>query len=118
VLHRHRLSQPHCTRSDNILALELDMPERLSCELGPDGPSDSRAQAAIDAAYWDDGHVLLLGPRGSPQQQLHLVSADMSGYAMQQQQPALGASFKQQPHPSQRPGSASRRQPGAQSAVR
>jgi len=91
-------------RSDNILALELDLPERVTFDMLPDGQGpDPRVQAAIDSAFWDDGHVLLLGPPGSPQQQLHLVGPDMSGYS---------ASPKQQ-----RPGSANRRYAGSATAV-
>lgn len=96
-----------CCRSDNILALELDLPERVTFDMLPDGQGpDPRVQAAIDSAFWEEGHILLLGPPGSPQQQLHLVGQDMSGYAV---------SPKQQP--SQRPGSASRRHTGQAAVV-
>jgi hypothetical protein len=60
-------------------------------------------QAAIDSAFWEDGHILLAGPPGSPQQQLHLVGQDMSGYAMSPRQ--------------QRPGTPSRRHTGAAAAI-
>ena len=91
-------------RSDNILALELDLPERVTFDMLPDGQGpDPRVQAAIDSAFWEDGHILLLGPPGSPQQQLHLVGQDMSGFAMSQKQ--------------QRPGSAARRHTGAAAVV-
>lgn len=91
------------------------MPERVTFDLGPDGP-DPRAQAAIDAAFWEDGHVLLLGPAGGPQQALHLVPAGpgaLAAYEMQQPRPAGPAAAKQQ-----RPSSASRRRPGSAGVAR
>jgi hypothetical protein len=91
-------------RSDDILALELDLPERITFDMLPGGQGiDPGVQAAIDTAFWEEGHILLLGPPGSPQQQLHLAGTDMSRYAM--------GSPKQQQQ--QRPGSASRRHTGA-----
>ncbi|WIA12242.1 hypothetical protein OEZ85_012308 [Tetradesmus obliquus] len=94
-------------RSENILALELDMPERVTFDvLQETGAPDPRAQAAIDAAFWEDGHILLLGPPGSPQQQLHLVGPEgVGGYAMQQQQQRQGVGGGAQ----QRPGSSASR---------
>jgi hypothetical protein len=122
--HTHTRARASDTRSDNILALELDVPAAPSSDwaLGQGGGPNPRAQAAIDAAFWEDGHVLLLGPPGSPQQQLHLVAGDMSGYGMASPA-ATGAAQRQQqqaaPPPKQHPpSSASRRQPGAASAAR
>ena len=93
-------------RSENILALELDMPERVTFDIIQGSGPDPRAQAAIDQAFWEDGHILLLGPVGGVQQQLHLVGQDMSSYAMQQRAASPGGGHLQ------RPGSASRRQTG------
>lgn len=62
-------------RDENILALELDVPERSTYDIGPSGP-DSRAQIAINAALWQDGLVLLLAPAGGSSgiaQPLHLT---------------------------------------------
>lgn len=73
----------------------------------PDGQGpDPRVQEAIDSAFWEDGHILLMGRPGSAQQQLHLVGQDMGGYSM--------------PSPKQhqlRPGSASRRRTAGQASV-
>lgn len=82
------------------MALELDLPERLTFDMQPgrQGP-DPRVQAAIDSAFWEDGHILLLGPP-SQQQQLHLVGPDMSSYALA----APHNTLRQQQQ--QRPGSA------------
>jgi hypothetical protein len=68
------------------------MPERVTFDvLQETGAPDPRAQAAIDQAFWEDGHILLMGPPGSPQQQLHIVGVEeLGGYAMQQQQVAAG----------------------------
>lgn len=123
---------PPLSRTDNILALELDMPERLTHDLGPDGP-DPRAQAAIDAAFWDDGYVLLMGPPGGPQQALHLVpdrpTADrlaryeMRAQAEQPQPPGSGAGIVNSSAAEartawqQRPSSASRRRPGSAASI-
>lgn len=93
-------------RSENILALELDMPERLTCDITPGSGPDPRAQAAIDQAFWDDGHILLLAPPSGIQQQLHLVGQDISSYTMHQR---TGSPMGGHPH---RPGSA-RRQAGS-----
>lgn len=97
---------PPPARSDNILALELDLPERVTFDMLPDGQGpDPRVQAAIDSAFWEDGHILLMGRPGSPQQQLHLLGQDMGGYAV--------------PSPKQqlRPGSAGQRRTAGQASV-
>jgi len=47
-------------KSDNILNLELDMPERTTYDY--EGPGvDPRVQAAINAAFADDGELLFVG---------------------------------------------------------
>lgn len=86
-------------RSENILALELDMPERVTFDILQDtGEPDPRAQAAIDQAFWEDGHILLLGMPGSPQQQLHLVRPELLGsYAVQHQAAATAGGQLQRP---------------------
>jgi hypothetical protein len=75
------------------------MPERVTFDvLQETGAPDPCAQAAINQAFWEDGHILLLGPPGSPQQQLHLVGEPlMGGYAMQQQQVVAGGGVQQRP---------------------
>eukprot|EP00879_Flechtneria_rotunda_P031664 GHRR01034613.1.p1 GENE.GHRR01034613.1~~GHRR01034613.1.p1 ORF type:complete len:168 (+),score=67.27 GHRR01034613.1:522-1025(+) len=100
-------------RNENILALELDMPERVTYDFVEGGGPDPCVQAAIDAAFWEDGHILLvLGSPGSAQQQLHLINGDMNSYSVQpQQQAAPAAASGGRYH--QRPSSAaSRRSPG------
>jgi hypothetical protein len=75
------------------------MPERVTFDvLQETGAPDPRAQAAIDAAFWEDGHILLMGPPGSPQQQLHLVGAEgLGGYAMQQHHVVAAGGVQQRP---------------------
>lgn len=100
-------------RSENILALELDMPERVTYDILPGQGPDPRAQQAIDQAFWEDGHILLLAPPGGVQQQLHLAGPDMNSFVMQQKAASPVPGHQQRPssgHP-QRPGSA-RRQSG------
>lgn len=47
-------------KSENILALELDLPERTTYDY--EGPGvDPRVQAAIAAAFADDGQLLFVG---------------------------------------------------------
>lgn len=47
-------------RSENILNLELDMPERTTYDY--EGPKmDPRVQSAINAAFADDGELLFVG---------------------------------------------------------
>mmetsp|Transcript_30808 Transcript_30808/g.87134 ORF Transcript_30808/g.87134 Transcript_30808/m.87134 type:complete len:456 (-) Transcript_30808:81-1448(-) len=47
-------------KGENILTLELDMPERTTYDYG--GPMmDDRVRAALDAAFVDDGEMLFLG---------------------------------------------------------
>lgn len=51
---------PHRFKSENILNLELDMPERTTYDY--EGPGvDARVQAAINAAFADDGELLFVG---------------------------------------------------------
>mmetsp|Transcript_12810 Transcript_12810/g.33988 ORF Transcript_12810/g.33988 Transcript_12810/m.33988 type:complete len:804 (+) Transcript_12810:279-2690(+) len=51
-------------RSENILNLELDMPERTTYDyVGPG--VDPRVQAAINAAFADDGELLFVGSNAS-----------------------------------------------------
>ncbi|GBF99862.1 kinesin-ii motor subunit [Raphidocelis subcapitata] len=47
-------------RSENILAMELDLPERVTFDWYEGAPPDPRAQAAIDAALNWDAHSLLI----------------------------------------------------------
>lgn len=47
-------------KGENILNLELDLPERTTYDF--DGPgTDPRVQAAINAAFADDGELLFIG---------------------------------------------------------
>lgn len=67
-------------KSDNILNLELDMPERTTYDY--EGPGmDPRVQAAINAAFADDGELLFVG---SDMENMYLAD-DVS--AMQQSRP-------------------------------
>jgi kinesin family protein 3/17 len=59
-------------RSENILAMELDMPDRVTFDFVDQGPNgggavpDPRAQAAIDAVLkWDRHSLLIFTPAGA-----------------------------------------------------
>jgi hypothetical protein len=60
MLRPHPHPHPCSFKSDNILNLELDMPERTTYDY--EGPGvDPRVQAAINAAFADDGELLFVG---------------------------------------------------------
>lgn len=57
-------------RGENILNLELDMPERTTYDY--EGPGvDPRVQAAINAAFADDGELLFVGSNAAGQERVH-----------------------------------------------
>lgn len=75
-------------RSDNILNLELDMPERTTYDY--EGPGmDPRVQAAINAAFADDGELLFVGSEtDSGRQEVAGGPEGARGQRQQQQQQA------------------------------
>eukprot|EP00898_Chlorokybus_atmophyticus_P006255 jgi/Chlat1/6630/Chrsp482S00879 len=47
-------------RADNVLALDLDMPERTTYDYDAAAIRDPRVQAAVDAAFADEGEMLFM----------------------------------------------------------
>jgi hypothetical protein len=71
---------PSSCRCENLLALELDVPERSTFDIIPGVGPDPRAQAAIDAAFWEDGLVLVVGG-AQKMQHVHLLGPQTQGVA-------------------------------------
>ncbi|KAG1658518.1 hypothetical protein FOA52_009861 [Chlamydomonas sp. UWO 241] len=81
-------------RGENILNLELDMPERTTYDY--EGPGvDPRVQAAINAAFADDGELLFVGSAGGRDDPVYAAEDLAAGGG------------------SGRPDSASKRRPGS-----
>ncbi|MEW5311561.1 MAG: hypothetical protein WDW38_003270 [Sanguina aurantia] len=98
-------------KSENILNLELDMPERTTYDY--EGPGvDPRVQAAINAAFADDGELLFVG---SEVDQHMYLGDDVGNMQPAQQQAGGGAASPGRPESARvrRPSSARKVAPKA-----
>jgi kinesin family member 3B len=83
-------------RSENILTLELDLPERTTFDFDPDGVTES-AQQALNLAFADDDGIMIVGaPENDPP--VAMISPDAAPGALERPQSSR-----------QRPSSARRR---------
>lgn len=78
------------------------MPDRVTFDISHNGRLDPRVQEAVDQAFWEDGHILLLAPMSGVQQRLNLAVQDLSSYAMQQRAASPASAGSQRPSSARR----------------